>query len=186
MLKKYNHEIHNRRSIRLRGYDYSNNGIYFITISAWQRECLFGIISNGKIKLNYYGNIVKNEWQKSKTIRKEILLDVFTVMPNHLHGIVIINKHEQGDCNARANGRSPLRMKGKSISSFVAGFKSAATKEINIKRKSPRFPVWQRNYYERIIRNDNELIHIREYVHHNARLWKSDKNNPANLINKLE
>ncbi len=87
---KFNPDIHNRRSIRLTEYDYTQAGAYFVTICAWDRESLFGETSNGEMVLNGCGEIVRDEWFRSAVIRKEIILDEFIVMPNHIHGIVII------------------------------------------------------------------------------------------------
>ena len=134
-----------RRSIRLKGYDYSQAGAYFITICTHERKHLFGKITVGangrspdidcspdidhssKIILNEYGKIVQREWEKSAKIRSEIILDQFIVMPNHIHGIVMIDKNDnpiRANGPFRANGRSPLRrMKPKSISSFISGDK---------------------------------------------------------------
>ena len=92
---------------------------------------------------------------------------------------MIIN--DIGQCNVRANGRSPLRMKPKSISSFIAGYKSAITKNINQSRNTHGIPVWQRNYYERVIRNENELYKIRQYIQNNPMQWDIDNENPVNL-----
>jgi len=198
----YNPDIHKRQSIRLKGYDYSQSGLYFITICCYQRECLFGNIINSQIILNNFGQLIKEEWLKSAEIRKEIEFDDFVIMPNHFHGIVIINQEINSDFmkndvdfqdnNVGANGRSPLQqiqssrpkisMKPKSISSLIAGFKSATTKKINIIRNTPQNPVWQRNYYDHIIRNDESLARIREYVQNNPLSWENDQlhhNNPS-------
>lgn len=86
----FNPEIHHRHSIRLKGYDYSQSGLYFITLSTKNRQHIFGIIENGDILLNEYGNIVKNEWKRTAEIRKEIKLHAYIIMPNHIHGIVEI------------------------------------------------------------------------------------------------
>ena len=88
---KYDRNRHHRRSIRLPGYDYCQSGAYFVTICADRRQCLFGDIVDGQMVLNQYGVIVANEWQKSSIIRREIVLDSWIVMPNHLHGIAIID-----------------------------------------------------------------------------------------------
>src|SRR5450759_4000129 len=87
----YNPNIHNRRSIRLKGYDYSQAGLYFITICCFNRECLFGDVVNGEMVLNEYGTIACNEWLNTPNIRKNVELDVFIIMPNHMHGIIILN-----------------------------------------------------------------------------------------------
>lgn len=178
----YEPDKHHRRSIRLKGYDYSEAGTYFVTVCSWKRDCLFGEISGGVMGLNEYGRIVEDEWRRSSTIRQEINLDEFVIMPNHIHGIVTI--YSNGDRHVGANGRSPLRMKPKSISSFVAGFKSAVTKQINQIRNTPGTPVWQRNYYEHIIRNEKELEKIREYIQNNPLKWGLDENNPVNIKQK--
>src|SRR5450759_2947031 len=88
----YNPNIHNRRSIRLKGYDYSQAGLYFITICCFNRECLFGDVVNGEMVLNEYGTIACNEWLNTPNIRKNVELDVFVIMPNHMHGIIILNR----------------------------------------------------------------------------------------------
>ena len=106
-------ERHHRRSIRLKDYDYSQAGAYFVTICSWNKKCIFGDIVNGEMHLNEYGQVVSGEWQRSSIIRKEIELDTFLVMPNHIHGIVGINACTP--FNVGANGRSPLQMKPKSI-----------------------------------------------------------------------
>ncbi|MFH0975799.1 MAG: transposase [Spirochaetota bacterium] len=170
----------NRQSMRLNGYDYSRPGVYFVTISVQDRECLFGIIENRKVVLNKYGKIAYSEWIKTEQIRNEIKLDEFVIMPNHIHGIIII--YNTDTIPVGANGRSPLRnnsriqMKPKSISSFIAGYKSSVTKQINIMRKTPGNPVWQRNYYDHIIRSEGELNSIRQYIIDNPVNWGSDEN----------
>jgi len=172
---------YNRRSIRLKNYDYSSPGAYFITICTHNRQCLFGEIVNGEMTLNEFGEIVRDEWFCSVHIRNEIELfeNEFIVMPNHIHGVLWIID------NVGATGRSPLQQQQlkqphgplkKSLSSFVAGFKSTFTKQINKIRQTPGIPVWQRNYYEHIIRNDDELNKIPEYIINNPLTWKTDEN----------
>ena len=96
-MNKYNPNIHHRRSIRLKGYDYSQAGAYFITICCEDRICRFGDIENGEMKLNEMGLIAHNEWIKTSEIRKNVELDVFVVMPNHIHGIIILNDMGRGE-----------------------------------------------------------------------------------------
>ncbi len=186
---KYDPDKHHRQSIRLSGYDYSQSGAYFVTICADRRQCLFGDVVDGRMVLNQYGAIVADEWQKSSVIRQEIELDGWVVMPNHFHGIVIINNTVGANVNNHvganddhvgANGRSPLRMKPKSLSSLMAGFKSITTKKINILRDSPRTPIWQRNYYEHIIRNQDAMDKIRQYIVNNPLSWENDRLHPNN------
>jgi REP element-mobilizing transposase RayT len=180
---------HHRRSIRLKGYDYSRTGAYFVTICTQNRDCIFGNVVDGAMVLNDAGMIAGDEWVKSANIRVEIEMDVFVVMPNHLHGIVIIQRDEtrRGDrpvaptadatkppVNHMTSGPRPG-----SIGSFVAGYKSAVTRRINHLYDTPGRKIWQRNYYERIIRNQNELKRIREYIINNPQQWEFDRNHPA-------
>ena len=133
-----NSEARHRRSIRLQDYDYALAGAYFITIVTKDRKCLFGDIADGEIRLNDCGQTVQDEWEKSAKIRKEIELDAFVVMPNHVHAIIIIT-----DGSGRATGRSPLQSgpAKRSLGAFVGGFKSVVTKRINESRGSPGTPV---------------------------------------------
>ncbi len=183
---KYNPEKHNRRSIRLKNYDYSQYGVYFVPICTHNRECILGEIMNGEMKLNKYGQIIEAEWLRSS----EIELDFYQVMSNHFHAIVII---VDISADVRANGRSPLqnhkRMKSKLLSSLMAGFKSSTTYKINKMRKTSGAPFWQGNYYEHIIGDEKELNQIREYIFNNPLGWELDKENPKNwggksIINK--
>lgn len=172
----------NRQSVRLKAYDYSQTGAYFITLCAYNRECRFGKITEGKMTVNEYGAIVEEEWVKSPEIRKEIKLDEYVVMPNHIHGIIWIGN------SVGANGRSPLHrtnMGSKTLSSFVAGYKSTVTKQINKLRRLPGVPVWQRNYYEHIIRDDAELNRIRQYIMENPLKWDTDPENANNIHDSL-
>ncbi len=168
-----------RRSIRLSNYDYASRGVYFVTICTHDRQKLFGYIADGVMRINDIGGIVCQEWLRSEHIRCEIQMDEWVVMPNHMHGIVIINNNTVG-----ATGRSPLhdshQPRGpakRSLGSLIAGFKSVATKRINELRGLPGVPVWQRNYYERIIRNESELNRIRQYILDNPRNWGNDELN---------
>jgi len=181
----YNPDIHHRRSIRLREYDYGQAGAYFVTICAHNCECFFGDIVAGAMRLNEYGGIVRDEWKKSEQIRAEIASDAFVVMPNHFHGIVFI---VAGRVDRFCGGDRPVAPTGaingpkpKSIGALVAGFKSAVTKSINTHRATPGAPVWQRNYYEHVIRNDDDLNRIRDYIASNPLRWMEDENNPAIL-----
>lgn len=177
----------NRKNIRLRNFDYSSPNDYFITICSHERECIFGEVLDGKMILNESGKIVNKEIAKSALIRKEIDIDVFCIMPNHIHLIVSLNGFYYDTVGE--NGRSPLhfknkgsfRMKPKSIPSFVSGFKSSATKNINIFRNIPNQPVWQRSYYEHIIRNQKSYDKIYDYIKNNPNMWNRDRNNPINL-----
>ena len=179
----YDPTKHHRRSIRLPAYDYAQAGAYFVTMVTRQRQCLFGEIVGGQMWLAAYGQVVSEQWLRSALVRGEIDLHAFIVMPNHIHGIVIIRPPPMG---VGAHGRAPLPSSPpyrppRSLGSLVAGFKSAATKRINEIRGTLGLPVWQRNYYERVIRNDEELNRIRQYIADNPAHWEEDRENPNNV-----
>jgi REP element-mobilizing transposase RayT len=182
---KFDPEIHHRRSIRLKKYDYSTPGAYFVTVCTHSRRCLFGEIVDGEMLLNHRGRIVDEEWHRSKEIRDEIDMDLYTIMPNHIHGIIIIQ-------DAGATGRSPLQTtpprgpSKRSLGAFIAGFKSITTKRINEIRQSPGTPVWQHNYYEHVIRNEKELDRVRQYIVENPGKWALDPENPAAETTTIE
>ena len=168
----------NRRSIRLQGYDYSKAGAYFVTICTQNRECLFGEIVNGEMRLNEAGRVVADEWLKTAEIRDEIELDEWVVMPNHVHGILVI-ADRRGDPPVAPTNRpvAPTGPQPRSIGAVMAGFKSAATKRINELRQTPGIKLWQRNYWEHIVRNEPELNRIQEYIHNNPAQWELDSLN---------
>ena len=168
----------NRRSIRLQGYDYSQAGAYFVTLCTQNRECLFGEIVNGEMRLNEAGRVVADEWINTAEIRDEIELDEWVVMPNHFHGILVITVG-RGDRRVAPTGPQP-----RSIGAVMAGFKSAATKRINELRQTPGMKLWQRNYWEHIVRNEPELNRIREYIHNNPAQWVLDKLHPSSLYGR--
>jgi REP element-mobilizing transposase RayT len=165
-----------RQSLRLKDYDYASAGAYFVTICTRDRLPLFGDIVQGIMRLSDYGRIVSQEWEISATIRQEITLDAFVIMPNHIHGIIFIN-----ESNVGATGGSPIRSGPRqgSLGSFLSGFKSATTKRINDLRQTPGGLVWQRNYYEHVIRDQGSLQRIREYVANNPARWEFDRENPT-------
>ena len=155
----YNPEIHHRRSIRLQGYDYTNTGIYFVTICCHQRQHLFGEIDNGEMKINAIGQIVSNLWQKTPQHFPNVELDAFILMPDHLHGIIIISESTEKS----------------SLANIVQNFKSISSRKINRINKNYGISIWQRNYYERIVRSELEFKNLREYIENNPANW-SDRN----------
>jgi putative transposase len=186
---QFDPQKHHRRSIRLKGYDYAQPGAYFVTICTYQRQCWFGDICDGRMCLNHIGYIVAQEWVRSSHIRQEIELDEWVIMPNHLHGIVFITDINTVGNTVGAQGRAPLHLpttsnpvavhrQPRSLSSFVAGFKSAVTKGINIIREAPSLPIWQRNYHESIVRDEKSLHTIRQYIVNNPQRWADDPENP--------
>ena len=172
---KYNPEIHCRRSIRLQGYDYSNQCAYFVTICTWNRENILGDVLNSVLQLTRFGEIVMKCWQDLPDHYKNIELDEFVIMPNHLHGIIWIN----GDIE-RAGFKPAPTDKRHGLSEIVRALKTFSSRRINKNRSTHGTPVWQRNYFDRVIRNEKELTAIREYIINNTLQWELDENNPVN------
>ena len=174
-----------RRSIRLRDYDYSQPGAYFVTICTAERVCLFGAIADDAMHPNAWGDIAAEERLRSGEIRREIGLDAFVVMPNHVHDIVFINETVGAIPAVEATG--PMRQRvaplpgppPRSLGAFIAGYKSAVTVRINRMRGTPGAPVWQRSYYDHIIRDEAALDRIRRYIAENPARWPHDRDNPA-------
>ncbi|MDX9721239.1 MAG: transposase [Myxococcota bacterium] len=213
----YNPDRHNRRSFRLRGYDYSQAGAYFVTVCTKDRECLFGEVVDGGMRLNEAGTIVSNVWNELPSHFPCVQLDQVVVMPNHVHGIVVLTDDERGvgaqfiapamgtgTTSAGAPKKGAIN-RAPTLGAVVRGFKARVTAAINDLRslsgtaaipsegredtspsfafdwigQTPRVPVWQRNYYEHIIRDDDDLSRIRQYIIDNPAQWAFDKENPA-------
>ena len=151
----------------------------------WER--LFGKVVDGKMALNQYGEVVEDMWLKINDIRLYVTVDEFVVMPNHVHGIIMIhdrpgNVEIVGATQWVAPTEEMSKSRGpapNSLGTIIGQFKSAVTKRINHLRNSPSWPVWQRNYFEHIIRDDKALNRILEYIHYNPQRWRLDKYNPA-------
>ena len=169
-----------RHSIRLRDYDYSQAGAYFITMCTHKKKCILGDVINGEMQLNDYGRLVEAEWIKTANIRDNIELDAFVVMPNHFHGILTI----VDNCRGTVHRAPTLERFGKptsgSLPTIVRYFKSVVTRRINELRSTPNTPIWHRNYYEHVIRNEDDLAEIREYITNNPQKWDLDSENPNN------
>jgi putative transposase len=184
---RYNREIHHRRSVRLKGHDYSRSGAYFVTICAYDRECLFGDVADDGMRLNDYGRVVQACWDEILYHFREVQLDAFVVMPNHVHGILVCTRAEGSTptrrgtaCRAPTTERFGRPVIG-SLPTMIRSFKSAITKRINILRGVPGLPVWQRNYHEHIIRDEGELLRIRDYIVCNPAHWPEDENHPDRI-----
>jgi len=181
---EHNERLIERRSIRLKEYDYSRTGAYFLTICTYRRQCLLGTMVDGRVILSSIGKIVVEEWLRSAEVRKEIELDAFVIMPNHLHAIVAIHRGERqivSEC-LEAERRA---MKAKTIGSFVSRFKAAATVRANELHGTPGKSIWQRNYYEHVIRSEKEQNRIREYIVNNPLRWQIDRENPDRKTNQV-
>jgi len=198
---KYNPDIHHRRSIRLREYDYSIAGAYFVTVCTQGRECLFGDVVAGEMQMNDAGRMVESVWNDLSINYPGVAVDAYVVMPNHFHGIgVLVNEpvgagpracpdvlgqgHPQGGAPTKMGighpqGGAPTL----SLFDVMHRFKSLTTARYRhgVKHADwPPFPgrLWQRNYYERVIRNDEELVAIREYIQCNPANWAQDEEHP--------
>ncbi len=181
----FNPDIHHRRSIRLRNYDYTRAGAYFMTMCTWQRECLFGDIVEGEMVLNELGSMAGSTWSELSNHYRHVEIDAFVIMPNHVHGIIVFSD-EQADEAGLNRGRvanPPLQgEKRHGLPEIVRGFKTFSSRRINAMRHNHGCPVWQRNYYERIIRNEYELTRARSYIINNPLKWEHDKENPINSV----
>jgi putative transposase len=173
----------NRSSLRLPFYDYTQPGAFFITVCTHCREPILGKTVDGNGCLNAYGQIVQEEWQRTAQIRPNLMIDAFIVMPNHIHGIIIIHHQSRGTMH-RAPTPQLERFghpTSNSIPTIIRGFKSAVTQRVNQLRGTPYSPVWQRNYYEHVIRNEADLEEICEYIANNPLKWLEDENHPVNI-----
>jgi putative transposase len=155
----YNPEIHHRSSIRLKEFNYSSSGSYFVTFVIKDRFPLLGEIIDARVKLNQFGNLVLNEWIRLPQRFPGIEIDEVVVMPNHFHGIITLTDSKPDWI----------------LAVIIGSFKSSTSRLINTFRKSRGNPVWQRNYYEHIIRNEEDLNRIREYIRNNPINWMQDE-----------
>ena len=174
------HPLHHRKSIRLRGYDYSQAGLYFITSCAHERLPLFGEVIDAKMRLNDAGQIAYDEWGKTAKMRDAIQLHAFVVMPNHTHGIVEI-KHRDALQASGALGVDDGRLddgrvrRASTVGDVLRGYKSAVTKRINqLHNITTGNRIWQRNYHEHIIRNEEAYLKIADYIQTNPQRWEDD------------
>lgn len=184
----YDPDIHQRRSIRLKDYDYSQAGAYFVTVCAWRKENMFGEISEGKVSYSDVGEIISDVWRKLPDRFASIELDEFVIMPNHIHGIIVLNVGA-GPCacpdsiTGQPQGVAPTKL---SLPDAVHRYKSFTTAEYRIGVAQLDWmpfhgKLWQRNYYEHIIRDEGEMHSIREYIRCNPLGWDQDDENPESL-----
>ena len=189
----YNPALHNRQSIRLQGYDYSQSGAYFITICTYKKEKYFGEIVNAEVKLNLLGQYAFHQWKMIPQRVTNVELDEFIIMPNHIHGIIVIRSGRgEGSENEIMDGKqrlfsdpSPLlRMNEElqpngtvpgSIGAIVQNFKSSTSRKINAMPKMKGIKLWQTNYYDHIIRDEEDYARIVEYIRNNPQKWEQDE-----------
>jgi REP element-mobilizing transposase RayT len=164
-----------RHSIRIKDYDYSQANIYFVTICTNKQTPIFGTIKNDKVNLNDGGRIVDAHWRNIPTHYSNVSLDEYIVMPDHLHGLIFIGDIDTGAMNgAPTENNAPAKIA--SVSNILSCFKAGVTREMGKSTPAVRYPLWQRNYYEHVIRNLAELNKIRQYIINNplAKSLKAD------------
>jgi len=189
-MKKYDPQKHHRRSIRLPEYDYSQPGAYFITMVTHQREPLFGSIVQGEMRLSAMGQVAEEHWRLIPEHFPQVELGAYVIMPNHVHGIIVIN----GRSNASAFERTGTTCRGTtmscpyearekfgkpvkgSIPTIIRSYKASVTRRIQ--REQNATAIWQRNYYEHIIRNEEAHHRISLYIESNVARWVMDHENP--------
>jgi REP element-mobilizing transposase RayT len=197
---KYDPEKHHRRSIRLQGYDYAKPGGYFITVVAHRRECLFGEIADARMQLNAAGQMVEKWWLELEHKFPAVSTGTYVVMPNHFHGVIVINdvpvgadlrvgpgvsKEDGAHVETEgAHAEDRGAHVGAPLPVIVQWFKTMTTNEYIRGVKQLGWPafdgkLWQRNYYEHIIRNDDDANRIHQYIESNPAGWAGDGENPA-------
>ena len=180
----YDLEIHQRRSIRLKGYDYSQGGAYFVTIVAQGRLCLFGDVVDGEMRANDAGEMVWRVWDGMPGRFPSIEMDEFVVMPNHVHGVIIIRQSLGSLVGGQGDSGVQRDTGATTVGDVVGAFKSLTTVEYGRGVRKLDWPpfdrrLWQRNYYERVIRDESEFSRVREYIANNPMEWEFDRENPA-------
>ncbi|HKJ28450.1 MAG TPA: transposase [Anaerolineales bacterium] len=156
-------ETRGRKPTRLKGYDYSTPGTYFVTICTFHRECLFGEVDGDKIQLNPIGKLVEKIWFGLPRQFLHIKADHFVVMPNHVHGLIEIMPNEIKSRHG--------------LSDIMNGYKSRTTRLVNRIRDTKGVPLWQRSFYDRIIRDEKQLLTVIEYIRQNPSRWMEDEEN---------
>lgn len=183
---KFDPTKHHRQSIRLKDYDYTQAGAYFITLCTENRTCVLGDVIDGEMQLSPTGTIVveAREWLAQQY--PYVVIDAYVVMPNHFHGIIVIDTTTVGAVREPSNvppvrqppNVPPTPIHPKPLGRLIGAFKTVSTKRINELHATPGMVFWQRNYYEHIIRHEDALNHIRRYIIHNPIKWTIDRENP--------
>jgi len=193
---RFDPEKHHRRSVRLKEYDYCQPGVYFVTICTRHRECLLGEIVDGEMRLNPLGTMAAACWHVIPHHFSCVVLDEGIIMPNHIHVIIVIQgrgeasavphhvSNEEPTADASPLQRRPNGTQPGSLSAIVQNFKSISARRMKAARGMLGASIWQRGFYERIIRTEDELRAIGEYVLANPARWNEDENNPA-LLNSV-
>src|SRR5215207_6311609 len=166
-----------RKYPRIRGFDYSTPGMYFVTICTDGRVCLFGEVVDGEMRLSRFGEIAAAAWQDLSNHHPGIVPDTFVVMPNHVHGIIDLTDRSVGATPASPAGRAQTKAAG-ALGNVVGAFKSSVSRQVNALRQTPAAPVWQRGFHDRVLRDEKDVRHAREYIAENPLKWHLDRENP--------
>ncbi len=177
-------ETFHRHSLRLKDYDYTQAGAYFVTICTKGHQCLFGEIQEGRMQLNATGRIASAQWQQLPNRFTDLELGEWIIMPNHIHGILVITSRGEASHNKSlalpvsiSKDASPLRPTGTtpgSLAAIIQNYKSITSRKLSSQIENIKGSVWQRNYYEHIIRNERDLHAISEYILANPQNWQKD------------
>ena len=167
-------QILKRKSYRLPGYDYSLAGAYFVTIITKNRQCLFGTITNGTMDINAAGKIITDAWQILEKTYPYVVLDEYCLLPDHFHGILWIQGLDPYGSGSKINLGGPGMIKIKPLGQLIGSFKTCSTKQINLMNDTPGETIWQRNFYDRIVRDEKELDRIRAYIMANPSHWPDE------------
>ncbi len=186
---------HNRYTIRLPGYDYSQSGGYFVTLLTWHREQTLGEIVSSEVQLSKMGQIARSEWLRLESRFPNVKLDEWIIMPNHIHAILMLlpadavrarlNPKDHGlESSASPLQRVPLPAQPKgtvphSLGAILGAYKASVSNKAHHILDNPGITIWQRNYYEHVIRDEAELQKIRQYIHNNPLKWELDEENRA-------
>ena len=183
----------NRHTIRLPGYDYAQAGGYFVTLLTWHREQTLGQIVSSEVQLSKLGKIAASEWLRLESRFPNVKLDEWIIMPNHIHGILMLlpadavrarltsPRHDpEGSASPLQRVPQPAQPKGAvphSLGAILGAYKASVSNKAHHILDNPGIPIWHRNYYEHVIRNEAELQKIREYIHNNPLKWEFDEEN---------
>ena len=169
-----------RKSLRLRQFDYTQAGAYFVTVCTRNRRCLFGNVVGGEMELNDFGRTADITWAAIPRHFSHAETPVWVVMPNHVHGIVVLTRPPRATPAPSATHQQPTGTARGSLATIVGSYKSAVSKQINRLRHGTGASVWQRSYFEHVIRDESSFATIWQYIADNPARWPDDPENPAN------
>ena len=171
-----NKPFYSRRSPRLQGFDYRSEGLYFVTICAERLQMRFGMFLDGELQLNRLGQLVSDEWQRLAITRANLRLDQFVVMPNHLHGLIrIVERDRRNSRHFSGADVGDVTIQAGSLSAIIGQFKAAVSRRAKAKGISGDTKIWQRGFYDHIVRDERTLNEIRRYIIENPAKWHDDR-----------